>query len=59
MTEPYYTTLRAPHMGGGEAARGAVPILGLPIILWARKRVGQVTTGSEPQLWTRTLVARR
>ena len=42
-----------------EAARGAVPILGLPIILWARKRVGQVTTGSEPQLWTRTLVARR
>ena len=42
-----------------EAARGAVPILGLPIILWVRKRVGQVTTGSEPQLWTRTLVARR
>ncbi|HSE66535.1 MAG TPA: hypothetical protein VLB12_06095 [Gemmatimonadales bacterium] len=32
-----------------EAARGAVPILGLPIILWVRKQVGQVTTGSEPQ----------
>jgi hypothetical protein len=41
-----------------EAARGAVPIVGLPIILWVRKRVGQVTTGSEPQLGARTLVAR-